>query len=154
MPGTANPPVWIDGAHNQDKLLAVTREAIRLFSGGPPPVIVFGMLRSKDPSSILAKLAAAASSIVFTEPAVHGRESLATDGLAGTVNASGFPGAIHVEPEPEAAVRCAEAIATRNGAPVLVTGSMYLAGQVRRRWFRDRDIVVQRTPWPTEAGDR
>ena len=34
MPGTVNPPVWIDGAHNQDKLRAVTREAIRLFGGG------------------------------------------------------------------------------------------------------------------------
>ena len=77
MPGTVDPPVWIDGAHNEDKLLAVTREAIRLFSGGPPPVIVFGMLRSKDPSPILAKLGSAASSIVLTEPSVHGRESLA-----------------------------------------------------------------------------
>ena len=84
---------------------AVTREAIRLFRG-PPPVIVFGMLRSKDPSSILAKLTSAASSIVLTEPAVHGRESLATDGLAGAVNASGFPGAIHVEPEPEGGALC------------------------------------------------
>ena len=35
------------------------------------------------------------------------------------------------------------------GAAVLVTGSMYLAGQVRRRWFPDQDIVLQRTPWPT-----
>jgi hypothetical protein len=26
---------------------------------------------------------------------------------------------------------------------------MFLAGQVRRRWFKDDDIVLQRTPWPT-----
>ena len=132
-------------------MLAVTDEAIRLFSGGPLPVIVFGMLRSKDPSPILARLGSAASSIVLTEPTVRGRESLAADALAGAVNASGFVGAIHVELEPEVAVRCAEAIARRDGAAVLVTGSMYLAGQVRRRWFRDQDIVLQRTPWPTMA---
>jgi folylpolyglutamate synthase/dihydropteroate synthase len=65
------------------------------------------------------------------------------------VSASGFAGAIHVEREPDKAVRCAEAIARREGAPLLVTGSMYLAGQVRRRWFKDEDIVLQRTPWPT-----
>ncbi len=154
MAGTVNPAVWIDGAHNRDKILAVTREAIHLFSGGPPPVIVFGMLRGKDPLPIFAKLAAAASSIVLTEPTVHGRESLAADALAGAVNASGIPGTIHVEPEPDTAVRCAEAIARRDGAPVLVTGSMYLAGEVRRRWFRDQDIVLQRTPWPTAAAER
>jgi dihydrofolate synthase / folylpolyglutamate synthase len=154
MPGTVDPAVWIDGAHNKDKILAVTRESIRLFSGGPPPVIVFGMLRSKDPSPILVELGAAASSIVLTEPTVHGKESLTADALTGAVKASGFQGAIHVEPEPEAAVHCAEAIARRDGAPVLVIGSMYLAGQVRRRWFRDQDIVLQRTPWPTVTGER
>jgi folylpolyglutamate synthase/dihydropteroate synthase len=51
-------------------------------------------------------------------------------------------------------LRCAEDIARRDGAPVLVIGSMYLAGQVRRRWFQDQDIVLQRTPWPTVAGER
>jgi dihydrofolate synthase/folylpolyglutamate synthase len=149
MPGSVNPSVWIDGAHNEDKILAVTSEANRLFNGGPLPVVVFGMLRSKDPTPILTRLGSAASSIVLTEPSVHGRESLAADALAGAVNASGYAGATHVELEPDAAVRCAEAIARRDGAPVLVTGSMYLAGQIRRHWFPDRDIVLQRTSWPT-----
>jgi hypothetical protein len=58
---------------------------------------------------------------------------------------------VHSEPNPDAAVRFAEVIAKREGAPVLVTGSMYLTGQVRRRWFRDPDIVVQRTPWPAST---
>jgi dihydrofolate synthase/folylpolyglutamate synthase len=148
MPEPLTPAVWIDGAHNEDKLRAVTREAVRLSGGGPLPVVVFGMLRSKDPSSMLAKLGSAASSIVLTEPSVHGREALAAATLAEELNATGFAGAIHVEPEPDAAVRCAEVIARRDGAWVLVMGSMYLGGQVRRRWFRDQDIVSQRTPWP------
>jgi dihydrofolate synthase / folylpolyglutamate synthase len=148
MPETLHPAVWIDGAHNEDKIRAVTREAVRLSGGGPLPVVVFGMLRSKDPSSMLAKLGSAASSIVLTEPSVHGRQALAADTLAEDLNATGFAGPVHVEPEPDAAVRCADAIARRDGAWVLVMGSMYLAGQVRRRWFRDQDIVLQRTPWP------
>jgi dihydrofolate synthase/folylpolyglutamate synthase len=149
MPGTVDPAVWIDGAHNEDKIRAVTRETIRLFSGRPLPVIVFGMLRSKDPSPILPSLGSAASSIVLTEPSVHGRESLSAVALARDVKAAGFAGAIHVEVEPDAAVRCAEAIARCDGTAVLVTGSIYLAGQVRRRWYQDQDIVLQRTPWPT-----
>ena len=149
MPGTANPAVWIDGAHNEEKIEAVFREASRLFSGGPLPVIVFGMLRSKDPSSMLGKLSSAASSVVLTELTVHGKESLAADALARAVHVSGFAGGIHVEPNPATAVQCAETMARRDGAAVLVTGSMYLAGQARRRWFEDQDIVEQRTPWPT-----
>jgi folylpolyglutamate synthase/dihydropteroate synthase len=98
---------------------------------------------------MLARLGSAASSVVLTEPSVHGREALAAATLAKDVNATGFAGAIHVELEPDAAVRRAETIARRDGAWVLVMGSMYLAGQVRRRWFRDQDIVLQRTPWPS-----
>jgi folylpolyglutamate synthase/dihydropteroate synthase len=151
MPATDDPAVWIDGAHNEDKILALISEAGRLFSGESLPVIVLGMLRSKHPSSIIAKLGSAASSIVLTEPSVRGKESLPTHALAGAVMASGFGGAIHVEPEPHVAVRYAEAIARNDGAAVLVTGSMYLAGQARRRWFPDQDIVLQRTPWPSGA---
>jgi folylpolyglutamate synthase/dihydropteroate synthase len=114
-------------------------------------VVVFGMLHGKDPSPMLAKLGSTTSSIVITEPSVHGRESLTADTLAEAVKSSGFAGAVHAERKPDEAVRFAEAIARRDGASVVVTGSMYLAGQVRRRWFRDRDIVLQRTPWPTVA---
>jgi dihydrofolate synthase / folylpolyglutamate synthase len=151
MPATIDPAVWIDGAHNEDKLLALICEAMHRFGEGPLPVMVLGMLRSKDPSPILAKLGSATSSIVITEPSVRGKESLPADALAGAVKASGFAGAIHVELQPDAAVRHAEAIARHVGAAVLVTGSMYLAGHVRRRWFQDQDIVLQRTPWPTGA---
>jgi dihydrofolate synthase/folylpolyglutamate synthase len=153
MPGTLDPAVWIDGAHNEDKIAALTAEAARRFGGSPPPVIVAGMLSSKDPVSILANLGSAASSIVLTEPFVVGRESLTVDALARALTSAGDRGAIHIEPDPDAAVRFAEGVARREGAPVLVTGSMYLAGQVRRRWFQDQDVVLQRTPWPTGIAD-
>ena len=122
MPGTLDPAVWIDGAHNEDKIAALTAEAVRRFGGGPPPVIVFGMLSSKDPMPLLAKLGSAASSVVLTEPVVVGRESLTVNAVAGALAASGYTRAIHIEPDPDAAVRFAEGIASREGAPVLVTG--------------------------------
>lgn len=148
MPGTIEPAVWIDGAHNEDKIAALTLEAAGHFGAGALPVIVVGMLSSKDSSGILARLGGAASTIIATEPSVIGKESVAADALAEAVAASGFAGAVYAEPTPDAAVRLAEDVARRDGADVLVTGSMYLAGQVRRRWFPDRDVVLQRNSWP------
>jgi dihydrofolate synthase / folylpolyglutamate synthase len=149
MPGTAEPAVWIDGAHNEDKVAALTREAFSRFGEDAPPVIVVGMLSSKDSKGVLAELGAAASSIITTEPSVIGKKSRAADKLAGAITASGFAGAVHIEPDPDAAVKLAEVVAKREGAAVLVTGSMYLAGQVRRRWCSDQDVVLQRTSWPS-----
>jgi len=151
MPGTVDPAVWIDGAHNADKIAAITHETSHLRSGDPLPVIVLGMLSSKDPLSIIANIRTAASTIVLTEPFVLGKKSFAAQTLADLVAASCFASAIQVEPDPDAAVQMAEGIASGEGAAVLVTGSMYLAGQVRRRWFTDREIVRQRTPWPIMA---
>jgi hypothetical protein len=64
------------------------------------------------------------------------------------VAASGFAGELLVETDALRAVACAETVAASRGAAVLVTGSLYLAGQVRRRWFADTDVILQRTPWP------
>jgi dihydrofolate synthase/folylpolyglutamate synthase len=149
MPGMAEPAVWIDGAHNEDKVAALTRVARSRFGEAVRPVIVVGMLSSKDSKGVLIKLGAAASSIIATEPSVIGKKSRAADALADAITASGFAGAVHIEPNPDAAVQLAEVVAKREGAAVLVTGSMYLAGQVRRRWFSDQDVVLQRTSWPS-----
>jgi dihydrofolate synthase / folylpolyglutamate synthase len=151
MPGKTGPEVWIDGAHNADKTAALAREVARISGGGPLPSVVLGVLGGKDPASIVAGLQDAASSMVITEPSVVGRSSLKAAKLAEVVLAEGFDGEIYVEPDPDAAVRCAESLARSAGTGVLVTGSMYLAGQVRRRWYGDEDIVIQRTPWPVQS---
>jgi hypothetical protein len=41
----------------------------------------------------------------------------------------------------------AEAIAGTTGS-VVVTGSLYLCGAVRERWYSSREIVEQQTQWP------
>jgi dihydrofolate synthase / folylpolyglutamate synthase len=148
MPGAADPVVWIDGAHNADKSAALAREVTRISIGGLLPIIVLGVLDTKDPAAIVSALRPAATAMVLTEPSVVGRRSLAADKLAEIVLAGGFGGEVYVEPDPDAAVCRAESMAKLAGTAVLVTGSMYLTGQVRRRWYRDEDIVLQRTPWP------
>ncbi|MBW3633425.1 MAG: bifunctional folylpolyglutamate synthase/dihydrofolate synthase [Chloroflexi bacterium] len=153
MPSATAPTVWIDGAHNADKAASLAQEANRISSGGPLPIIVLGVLDTKDPAAVVSALRPAASAMVLTEPAVVGRRSLEADKLADVVLADGFQGELYVEPDPDSAVRRAESIAKPAGSTVLVTGSMYLAGHARRRWYRDEDIVIQRTPWPCAAGE-
>jgi hypothetical protein len=58
--------------------------------------------------------------------------------------AEGIPA--EAEPEPARAVE--RALSWRDG-PLVITGSLYLVGQARDRWFRTREVVLQRTSWPT-----
>lgn len=154
MPGrlefmpTSSVPVWIDGAHNPDKIAAVAREVSTLSDAGIAPVVVLGMLKAKDAKSIVSTLAGAASAIVATQPSVIGKPSLPAGELAEAVRGVGFAGPVQQDPLPLSALARAEQLALRLGTPVLATGSLYLAGELRRRWYRDEDIVRQRTSWP------
>jgi dihydrofolate synthase/folylpolyglutamate synthase len=149
MPDRQATEVWVDGAHNADKIAAVAAEIPR-FSPGAKPVVVLGVLGSKDAAAIAATIAPVAAGIVATEPTVRGKRSLPSAELAAVVKATGFEGEIAIAPDPAEAVMCAEAMVQTCAAPVLVTGSLYLAGQVRRRWYADADIIRQRTPWPEQ----
>jgi folylpolyglutamate synthase/dihydropteroate synthase len=111
-------------------------------------VVVLGILQAKDAAAIARGLSSVASAIVATQPTVIGKRSLSAADMARALAACGFTGELVVEPEPAAAVTQAQELATASGTSVLVTGSMYLAGQVRRRWYPDDEIVIQRTPWP------
>ena len=147
MPGSKSPPTWVDGAHNIDKIAAVADEACHA-AGEAPPVVVLGLLAAKDATSIAGRIAASATAIVATEPTVLGKRSLPAAELAAAIRAVSATREVHVEPEPNCALEHAQALARFYGTGVLTTGSMYLAGQIRRRWYADNDIVSQRTPWP------
>ena len=149
MPGGESPAFWLDGAHNADKIAALAREATRFSTGGHLPVVVLGLLKAKDAAAIAAGIAPLASAIVATEPTVTGRAPLPASDLAAALEAAGYSQPLITDPAPFSALREAELLARSSGSSVIVTGSMYLVGQVRRRWYPDDDIVVQRTQWPS-----
>jgi dihydrofolate synthase/folylpolyglutamate synthase len=148
MPGTESPEIWLDGAHNEDKIAALAGEADRISASGRLPVVVLGLLGTKDATAVAARAATIASAVVVTEPHVVGKLSRDAYELAEAVKASGFRGPIAIETDATAAVQRAEHLARAQQSHVIVTGSMYLVGQARRRWFPDHDVVVQCTPWP------
>jgi dihydrofolate synthase/folylpolyglutamate synthase len=148
MPSSVEAAVWLDGAHNPDKIAALAREASLVSCGESPPVVVLGILKSKNAAAIAAGIAPLATAIIATEPIVVGRTPLLASELVAAVVAAGFTGRVFAVPDPQSALQHAEMLAHSNDASVVATGSMYLAGQLRGRWYPDEEIVLQRTPWP------
>jgi len=146
------PRVILDGAHNPQKIGALCADLPALVGDGARLIVVLGVLEAKDAWQIVGQLAPLASELVLTMPHVLAKPGAPTARLAETVRAAGFAGPLVVEEDAPAAV--ARALASAAGderAVVLVTGSLYLVGNVRGRWYPDDAIVLQRTPWPASA---
>jgi dihydrofolate synthase/folylpolyglutamate synthase len=144
------PLVVLDGAHNPDKIAAFVRE-LPLLHGVEPGgklMAVVGSLAAKNHEAIIAALANDVDALMLTSPQVLAKPSAHASALAEEARRSGFAGLIEIEPDPRRAFDRALDLAGPRDA-VLVTGSLYLLGNLRGRWFPDDEIVVQRSPWPT-----
>jgi folylpolyglutamate synthase/dihydropteroate synthase len=111
------------------------------------------MLESKSHIEAMDSLIPWVDAMVLTSPHVLAKEGFAADRLAALARSRGFSGQVVVEPQPRQAIDAALAIATSDDA-VLVTGSLYLVGNIRGKWQPDDEIVVSQTQWPrpvTEA---
>ncbi|PEQ13169.1 bifunctional folylpolyglutamate synthase/dihydrofolate synthase [Novosphingobium sp. PC22D] len=104
--------VWLDGGHNPDAGAAIARHF-----AGQKLHLVIGMLANKDPAALIAPLADSIASIQAVD--VPGHEAHG-------------PGAFG--PQASAAADVAQALAALpdDGLPVLVAGSLYLAGEILR----------------------
>jgi dihydrofolate synthase/folylpolyglutamate synthase len=139
------PRVYLDGAHNPQKIAALAGELPRLAEGRL--IVVLGALEAKDQSAIVAEIAAHADLLVLTRPSVFAKPGADPAKLAGFARAAGFTGPVTEIDAPLAAIEQALIIADERDT-VLVTGSLYLVGNIREQWFPSAEIVRQRTPWP------
>jgi dihydrofolate synthase/folylpolyglutamate synthase len=115
--------LMIDGAHNPAGARALAAH-LRETYGRPLPIVV-GVMRDKDVDAILGTLAAEASVLVCTAPRSP-RAATAVDLAAAARRIA--PGlAVAAIDDPSDAIR----LAAGHGGPVVVAGSLYLAGQVR-----------------------
>ena len=126
------PPLIIDGAHNPDAA-AMLADAIAEAFADALPIVVLGILADKDAEGIVRALAPVAFGFVCTQNGSP--RALSPDALAGTV--ATVTGTLpETAPDVAAAVARAEAVAPGRG--VVVTGSLYTAGEARRL-FGPRD---------------
>jgi dihydrofolate synthase/folylpolyglutamate synthase len=114
--------VLIDGAHNPAAAAALARFIAETYGRRLPMVV--GMMREKDAGAMLRALEPAAALFVFTSPASP--RAAAPDDLAARAAAIVPDVPCTVDGNPARAV----SRASQDGTPVVVAGSLYLAGEV------------------------
>lgn len=139
-----SPAVYIDGAHNADKATALARTLGNLL-GDRRLVLVLGVLGYKAVEEITAPLASLASRVVATEPNVFMKAAYPAQDLKKL--ASKYCRMVDCEPDPIKAVSIA--LDSLSGDDVVcVTGSVYLAGNVRSAWHPIARIIAEGNSWP------
>lgn len=123
-----NPWVVIDGAHNPESALALSRTYAELF-GDRRATVVLGVLGDKQADAVICALARLAREVIVTTPN-HPTRALPAETLGARIQASGLP--VKVSPVPREAVARGLARAVTTDGVLLITGSLYLAGEARR----------------------
>ncbi len=152
MPGT--PRTLLDGAHNAQKVAALAADLPALLPVSPDGrrIIVLGALEAKHVDESIAALRPHADAIVATSPQVFAKASRAADDLAEAIRAAGFEGPIVAEPDPIDALARARSLARPgHDDAMLVTGSLYLVGNVRDAWFSADQVIELHTSWPASS---
>ena len=116
----AGSELWLDGAHNPSAAAPVAR-ALRTIAQGRPVTLILGMLANKDAEGVLRHLAPGAQSLIAVP--IPGHEHHAPEKLAEVAEQFGVPASS--APDVASALQRVE-----QPGPVLVAGSLYLAGSV------------------------
>ncbi|MGB5777589.1 MAG: folylpolyglutamate synthase/dihydrofolate synthase family protein [Allopontixanthobacter sediminis] len=111
-PLAAEREVWLDGGHNPS-----AGEALQQHFAGQRLHLIIGMLANKDPAAIIEPLARETASLTAVPVPQHDCHSRAAFGLR-AVHAADVPAAVAALPDDD--------------LPVLIAGSLYLAGEVLR----------------------
>ncbi|HEY4026655.1 MAG TPA: Mur ligase family protein [Candidatus Dormibacteraeota bacterium] len=115
----------VDGAHNQDGMRQLVRSLRRLL-GGAPVVVVFGAMGDKDLALVLDQLRRLEPAhVVFTAAPTAGARAVRPGALAAV-----WGGPAELRGNPREALALARELAGPDGW-VLVTGSLYLVGELR-----------------------
>lgn len=150
-------PLLLDGAHNPEKLAALVEDMPALLPRRPGAkrIGVVGLLDAKAGDEMLRSIVPAIDVLIATAPKVLAKESKEAGQIADLARDAGFTGEVLIEMDPEKTIALALAQANPDrGDCILVTGSLYLVGNVRERWFSERDIVAHRSSWPRARGNR
>ncbi len=117
----------LDGAHNTHAVPTLISTWKNLY-GDRKTSLVFSAVSDKDIREVLSGVSALADSIHFAP--MSSPRALPTEDMPALLPAS-YVGAIHVHRKLEQALADARQEAARQGLPALVTGSLYLVGEVK-----------------------
>lgn len=140
-----HPLAVLDGAHNQEKIDALLAAVPQVFDY-ERLILVLGMLEAKTVEPIMAALAETADVMITTYPRVKGKPALPAEELAELARRAGLAEAEAIDAPLDALRRGLEIAGPHD--MVLVSGSLYLIGQVRSHWHGRDAIVAQHTMFP------
>ena len=124
-----DPLVVLDGAKNLEGATAASAAVVEEFGSERSVILVVGMLRGKDPVSMLRALGATRARMVVACPAPSPRTQEA-DEVAAAARSLGVP-AVTTAPSVAEALSAASAAAVAAEDLILVTGSLYVVGAAR-----------------------
>jgi dihydrofolate synthase/folylpolyglutamate synthase len=132
----------IDGSHNFDKLTALAR-AVRMLDYKHVHVL-FGIGQKKDVAKSIRPLTKIADRWTLTKANIAYPVPMEPRRIARSLR-SILPSAnIAIQPDAERALTRAQGMQGPDEL-LLITGSFYLAGQLRQHWVSERAILVHRT---------
>lgn len=134
------PLVLLDAAHNAQKAQAL-RQALDMLVPDKPRVLVVGILADKASEEMLTVLAPGAQAVMVTQPPVIGNKRPERLERLAEVARQHAP-LVLAEPDPLLAVERALAETPKEGV-LCITGSLYLVGAVRSRWFPEARLLAQ-----------
>lgn len=123
-----DPPVILDGGHNP-QCAAALAEAIRELLPERKVLFLLGVLKDKDYAEMLRILAPLAEEVLCAAP--KNERALAADQLAACAEAQGLHASVY---EDVASALNAGRVKAGDNVPLVIFGSLYLAGEVKRRY--------------------
>jgi dihydrofolate synthase / folylpolyglutamate synthase len=119
--------LWVDGAHNPDAGRAIASALADLEERvARPLVLVVGMLATKDCDGFLQNFAGLARRVIGVP--IHQERTLAPAAIAAAAQRAGIPADFAASID--AALTAAGALGLAPGPRIMVTGSLYLAGEL------------------------
>lgn len=136
-----NPTIILDGAHNPHKMEALAN-TLRSAYPDKKLTLIVGMISTKNVTDGIEKLGSLAERIIVTEPNVYQKPAHPAGQIVHLIQQQ-FPNLpITALPKVQDAIDLA--ISTANDDTlIVVTGSIYLIGEARERWYPKNDILMR-----------
>lgn len=139
------PTIILDGAHNELKINYFFDHLKHIPID--KRIIIFGIADNKDKKNILRRIAQETDTIVFTPftltgfPGRHCADPLE---LSKIIKQYRKDLTITIASSPSVALKQAQALSNQDGT-IIITGSFYLCGELRRRWYSEEWVLTHRT---------
>jgi dihydrofolate synthase/folylpolyglutamate synthase len=134
------PTVILDGAHNQQKMKFLIKDINRNYQNVSSMNLIIGMVESKNAVNIIKEIKNIFKTIIITEPKVYGKNPYPTLAIKKIIKNFCTAENIIIIPDPVMAVKYAIKNNRKNDL-ILVTGSLYLIGNVRSIWYPIEKIL-------------